>query len=61
MAEIIVPVRIMDMPEFKAFADQVNAKIEELVRERDEARREAEEWEERYEWLLGECGGVAPQ
>ena len=44
----------MDMPEFKAFCEAVEKRIAELERERDE-------WEERYDWLLGQCGGTAPQ
>jgi len=55
MARVIpCEIRIMDMPEFKAFCEAVEKRIAELERERDE-------WEERYDWLLGQCGGTAPQ
>ena len=47
-------IRITDMPEFKAFVEAAEKRIADLERERDE-------WEERYEWLLGECGGVSPR
>jgi hypothetical protein len=55
MADTIpLEIRILDMPEFKAFADAVDAEIRKLEEERDE-------WQERYEELLAECGGVWPR
>jgi hypothetical protein len=35
MAEIVVPIKIMDMPEFKAFMAEVEKRISELEQERD--------------------------
>lgn len=49
-----VEIRVMDSAEVQAALDAAREEIERLTTERDE-------WEARYEWLLGEVGGTAPQ
>lgn len=60
MPSTIATIRILDMPEFKAAMAEINAELDRLHAALAEAERERDEWEERYEWLLGEVGGVSP-
>jgi hypothetical protein len=48
-----VDVRVVDLPEVQRLLEVSAAEIDALKAERDE-------WEERYEWLLAQCGGTAP-
>ncbi len=48
-----ITVKVADLPDVMAELERLHAAIAELTAERDEL-------EERYEWLLGEIGGTAP-
>lgn len=48
-----VTIMVGDLPQVQEALRLAQERIEALTAERDE-------WENRYEWLLGECGGTAP-
>lgn len=51
---VTVDVKTSDLPAVKALIEELEAKLER-------AEKEAEEWENRYEDLLSECGGTSPR
>ena len=48
-----VTIMVGDLPQVQEALRLAQERIGALTAERDE-------WENRYEWLLGECGGTAP-
>lgn len=61
MADAEVIVRIADIDEVKTLLSDLGEAVKKLEDDLAEARREAIYWEEQYEWLLGEVGGVSPR